>query len=66
LELLRIEGVGALDSAQNFVSNELLVFDAHMRDVGGLAETTRRQRGRIVGEFLLMHFGDQPIIWFFS
>jgi integrase/recombinase XerD len=62
LELLRVEGVGALDSAQNFVSKELSGFDSHMRDVGGLAETTRRQRGRIVGEFLLTHFGDQPII----
>ena len=32
-----------------------------MRDVWGLADTTRRQRGRVVGEFLLAHFGDQPI-----
>jgi integrase/recombinase XerD len=61
LDLLRIEGVGALDSAQKFVSNELSVFDGHMRDVGGLAGTTRRQRSRIVGKFLLTHFGDQPI-----
>jgi integrase len=27
-----------------------------------LYANTRRQRGRIVGEFLLTHFGDQPII----
>ncbi len=26
-----------------------------------LADTTRRQRGGIIGEFLLAHFGDQPI-----
>jgi len=32
-----------------------------MRDVWGLADSTRRQRGRIVGEFLLAHFSDQPI-----
>jgi integrase len=62
LELLRIEGAGALDSAQNVVSKELSAFDDHMRDVGGLAENTRRQRGRIVSAFLRMQFGDQPII----
>jgi integrase/recombinase XerD len=62
LELLRGEGLGAPYSAQNAVSQELACFDGHMRDVWGLAENTRRQRGRIVGNFLLTHFGDQPII----
>jgi site-specific recombinase XerD len=62
LEVLRSEGVGALDSALNSVSQELARFDAQMRDVWGLAENTRRQRGRIVGEFLRAHFGDQPIM----
>jgi integrase len=32
-----------------------------MRDVWGLADTTRLRRGRVVGEFLLAHFGDQLI-----
>ena len=32
-----------------------------MRDVWGLADNPRRQRSRIVGAFLLAHFGDQPI-----
>jgi integrase/recombinase XerD len=62
LELLRVEGVGVQDAAQNVVSIELSAFDDHMRDVGGLAENTRRQRGRIASAFLRTHFGDQPII----
>jgi integrase len=32
-----------------------------MRDVWGLAESTRRKRRRIVEEFLLAHFGARPI-----
>jgi integrase/recombinase XerD len=62
LEVLRADGVGALDTASDTaVAQELARFDGHMRDVWGLADSTRRQRGRIVGEFLLTHFGDQPI-----
>lgn len=62
LEVLRADGVGALDPAlDTAVAQELALFDAHMRDVWGLADNTRRQRGRIAGEFLLAHFGDQPI-----
>lgn len=62
LEVLRADGVGTLDSAlDSAVSQELAHFDAHMRDVWGLADTTRRRRGRVVGEFLLAHFGHQPI-----
>lgn len=62
LEVLRADGVGALDPASDTaVAQELARFDAHMRDVWGLADNTRRQRGRIAGEFLRAHFGDQPI-----
>lgn len=62
LEVLRADGVGALDPAlDTAVAQELARFDAHMRDVWGLADTTRRRRGRVVCEFLLAHFGDQPI-----
>lgn len=62
LEVLRADGVGALDPAlDTAVAQELARFDAHMRDVWGLADSTRRRRGRVVGEFLLAHFGDRPI-----
>jgi integrase/recombinase XerD len=62
VEVLRVEGVGARDQTQDSaVSQELARFDAHMRDVWGLADATRRRRGRIIDEFLLAHFGDQPI-----
>jgi integrase/recombinase XerD len=36
-------------------------FDDHMRDVWGLADTTRRRRGMVVDKFLRASFGDQPI-----
>jgi len=63
LEVLRADGVGALDPAlDTAVAQELTRFDAHMRDVWGLADSTRRRRGRVVGEFLLAHFGDRPIM----
>jgi site-specific recombinase XerD len=63
LEVLRADGVGAQDPASDTaVAQELVRFDRHMRDVWGLADSTRRQRGRIIGEFLQVHFGDQPII----
>jgi len=62
LEVLRADGVGALDPAlDTAVAQELARFDTHMRDVWGLADTTRHRRGRVVGEFLVAHFGDQPI-----
>lgn len=62
LEVLRADGVGALDpDLDTAVAQELACFDAHMRDVWGLANTTRLRRGRVIGEFLLAHFGDQPI-----
>ena len=54
--------MGALDPAlDTAVAQELACFDAHMRDVWGLADTTRRRRGRVIGEFLFAHFGVQPI-----
>lgn len=62
LEVLRAGGVAALDPAvDTAVARELVRFDDRMRDVWGLADNTRRRRGRVVGEFLLAHFGDQPI-----
>ncbi|MGO8914817.1 MAG: site-specific integrase [Stellaceae bacterium] len=62
LAVLRADGVAALDPAvDTAVARELVRFDDHMRDVWGLADNTRRRRGRVVGEFLLAHFGDQPI-----
>ena len=62
LEVLRADGIGVQDSASSTtVAHELARFDKHMRDVWGLADSTRRQRERIVGEFLLFHFSDEPI-----
>ena len=62
LAVLRADGVGAQDPAlDTAVAQELARFDAHMRDVWGLADSTRLRRGRVVGEFLLTHFGDRPI-----
>jgi integrase len=62
LDVLRADGVGAQDPASDTaVAQELARFDRHMRDVWGLADSTRRQRDRIVGEFLHFHFGAQPI-----
>jgi len=43
------------------IEQELTHFDAHMRDVWGLADNTRRKRCRVVGGFLVEHFGEQPI-----
>ena len=62
LEVLRANGVGVRDLAsETAVTQELAHFDEHMRKVWGLADSTRSQRRRIVGELLLAHFGDQPI-----
>lgn len=62
LEVLKADGVGAPDPAlDTVVAQELARFDAHMRDVWGLADSTRLRRGGVVGEFLLAHFGDQPM-----
>lgn len=62
LEVLRADGVGTLDpTSRTAVAQELARFDGHMRDVWGLADNTRRQRGNIVGAFLLAHFGERQI-----
>lgn len=62
--LLRLlEAEGAIQSAdkQDGLSKELAAFDAYMCDVAGLAETTRRQRGLIVGRFLAHTFGTAAV-----
>lgn len=62
LEMLRAKGIGAQNPASDMgVAQELARFDKHISDVWGLADSTRRQHGRIVGEFLLAHFSEQPI-----
>jgi len=62
LEVLKADGVGAQDPiSDTAIAIELARFDRHMRDVWGLADSTRLQRGRIIGEFLRSHFGKQPI-----
>jgi integrase/recombinase XerD len=62
LDVLHADGAGARDpAADSFIEQELACFDAHMRDVWGLADTTRQRRGRVVGEFLHAHFGDRTI-----
>src|SRR3546814_12628761 len=43
------------------LDGELAAFDRYMRDVGGLADTTRRQRIHIIRRLLLERFGDGEI-----
>lgn len=61
LRLLEAEGAIRSADEQDERSTELAAFDAYMRDVGGLAETTRRQRRRIVGDFLAHVFGADGV-----
>ena len=62
LEVLKAGGVALQYPARNSaIERELTRFDTHMRDVWGLAESTRRRRCRVVGEFLVEHFGERPI-----
>jgi site-specific recombinase XerD len=62
LEVLEAGGVPLQCPARNSaIERELTRFDTHMRDVWGLAESTRRRRCRVVGEFLVEHFGERPI-----
>lgn len=62
LEVLEAGGVVLQYPACNSaIERELTRFDTHMRDVWGLAENTRRQRCRVVGGFLVEHFGERPI-----
>jgi integrase/recombinase XerD len=62
LRMLEAEGTVLPADEQDDRSKELAAFDAYMRDVGGLAETTRRQRLRIVGDFLGHVFGADCVI----
>ncbi len=62
LRLLETEGAIRSADERDERSTELAAFDAYMRDVGGLAETTRRQRRRIVGDFLAHVFGTDCVI----
>jgi integrase/recombinase XerD len=62
LEVLEAGGVVLQYPARNSaIEQELAHFDTHMHDVWGLAENTRRKRCRVVGGFLVEHFGEQPI-----
>lgn len=62
LEVLRAAGVivGGVAAGAD-LERELARFDAHMRDVEGLAVTTRQQRCRIVDRFLVEQYGARPI-----
>lgn len=61
LRLLETERAIRPIDEQDALSRDLARFDAYMRDVAGLAETTRRQRGLIVGRFLAQTFGSDDI-----
>jgi site-specific recombinase XerD len=43
------------------IEQELTRFDTYMRDIRGLAESTRRKRCSVVGEFLVEHSRERPI-----
>src|SRR5271166_1611214 len=63
LEALRADGIiSSRSAAGDHLGKELARFDAHMLEVGGLALNTRRQRCRIVGQFLREQFHARPII----
>ena len=63
LDVLRAEGAIASDAApETHLARELARFDAHMRDVGGLALNTRQQRCGIVARFLAGLFQTGPIL----
>jgi integrase/recombinase XerD len=62
LEALRAKGVipNRL-SVSDHIGYELVQFNAHMRDVEGLASNTRRQRCHIVRRFLVKQLASRPI-----
>jgi hypothetical protein len=63
LDVLRAEGAIANDAApETHLARELARFEAHIRDVGGLAMNTRQQRCGIVARFLAGLFQDGPIL----
>ncbi|MDE2351279.1 MAG: tyrosine-type recombinase/integrase [Alphaproteobacteria bacterium] len=61
LRLLEVDGVIRPADERDGLSKELAAFDAYMRDVGGLADSTRRQRRQIVARFLTELFGAADI-----
>ena len=61
LHVLRIQGQIPAAEQRDPISAELAAFDRYMRNVGGLADTTRRQRIHIVRRLLLERFGDGEI-----
>lgn len=62
LQVLESAGVVRQHQARNpAIEHELTRFDTYMRDIWGLAESTRRQRCRVVGGFLVEHFDERPI-----
>lgn len=61
LHVLRIQGQIPAPEQSDRLSAELAAFDRYMRDVGGLADTTRQQRTRIIRRLLLERFGDEEI-----
>ena len=62
LKTLQKAGQIAPCAASDHISRELSRFDLFMKEVQGLAASTRRQRLRFVGRFLRDHFGSRPII----
>ncbi len=63
LDVLRADGaIASAAVPDTHLARELARFDAHMRDAGGLALNTRRQRCRIVARFLTGLFKDGPIL----
>jgi site-specific recombinase XerD len=65
LRLLRTIGLASVRSAHgpNAVEKTVAAFDAHLRDLAGLAPTTRLYRCRYAREFLQFTFGDKSIGW---
>ncbi|MEP6868955.1 MAG: tyrosine-type recombinase/integrase [Novosphingobium sp.] len=61
LHVLRAHGRVPPAEQKDHVSTELAAFDRHMRDVGGLADTTRRQRTHLVRRLLIEQFGNGEI-----
>jgi integrase/recombinase XerD len=61
LYVLRAAGQIPTLEQRDRISGELAAFDRFMRDVGGLADTTRRQRIHIVRRLLLEQSGDGEI-----
>jgi integrase/recombinase XerD len=61
--LIVLREKGAISSADDRtpLSREITAFDVYMRDVGGLAVTTRQQRRALLGRFLTTQFGSHEI-----